>query len=144
MDPQRAVRLLTIGSLFLGGISVAASFAENDLLPEPLREWNADQSLDWSPPTLIAVVVFLVLIIFAWIVASVALLQLKKWGAWLHLGTTLVGLAVLPFFGPFVIHGVSYVIESLGALVNGCLYGVAFFSTALDRPKTSDQPPLTP
>src|SRR5687767_7754017 len=127
MSPQRVLRLLTILSLILVSIVFAVSFIENDLLPEPLREWHASRVDELSVPLLVVVGVGLVLILCAGIVGSVALLLLKKWGAWLHLSASAASYVVLPFLGPVVQHPIGYMVESVSTMVIGCLYGVAFF-----------------
>jgi hypothetical protein len=133
MNPQRAIRLLTIASLVLAGASFAAGLMEDEMLPEPLRAWNADHAADFSTTSLVALAPIGVALFLTVIVASVALLQMKKWGAWLHLGSSAFAYPLLLLLGPFVQHSLTYFLDSLTAIVTGCLYGVAFFSTALER-----------
>jgi uncharacterized membrane protein (DUF2068 family) len=63
---------------------------------------------------------------------SIGLLRLKRWGAWVHLSASLTGFIMLPLYGPIVQHPVTSLVDGLSVLVSGCLYGVAFFSTALE------------
>jgi uncharacterized membrane protein (DUF2068 family) len=129
-DPRRALQLLTIAYLVLCGMSIATGLAMDDLLPEPLREWSINAQ-DFSGAQLLTLGVLVMYAIGALIAGSIGLLRMKYWGAWLHLSSSLTGFVMLPMYGPIVQHPLTSLVDGLGVLVAGCLYGVAFFSTAL-------------
>lgn len=129
-DPKRALQLLTIAYLVLCGISIATGLALDDLLPEPLLAWTLEAQ-DLSGTQLLALAILVLYAIGALILGSVGLLRMKRWGAWVHLSASLTGFIALPLYGPIVQHPLTSLVDGLGVLVAGCLYGVAFFSTAL-------------
>ncbi len=131
-DPKRALQLLTIAYLVLCGMSIATGLAMDDLLPAPLLEWSIE-SQDFSGTQLLALSILVLYAIGALIVGSVGLLRMKRWGAWVHLSASLTGFIALPMYGPIVQHPVTSLVDGLGVLVSGCIYGVAFFSTALSE-----------
>ncbi len=131
-DPKRALQLLTIVYLVLCGVSIATGLALDDLLPEPLLAWTIE-SQDFSGTQLLALGILVLYAIAALISGSVGLLRMKRWGAWVHLSASLTGFIALPLYGPIVQHPVTSLVDGLGVLVAGCLYGVAFFSTALSE-----------
>lgn len=131
MNSQRALQLLTIAFLVLGAVSLSVGLAADELLPAPLREWQQESTEEMSGSTLVVAGLLAVGCLVSVLVASVALLRLKKWGAWLHLSSMLVAFLTIPLFGPIIQHPATYIVDGLSMLVAGAIYGMAFFSGAL-------------
>lgn len=132
MTSQRAIQLLTIASFLLGMIGGVFAMFEGEFLPPLLQAWQESSLEEMSRARVLAFAVLAVLLLVAVLVATVGLLLLKKWGAWLHLGSSVIGYAALGTLGPVVEHAFTHAMEIAGALLSGCLYGVAFFTPALD------------
>lgn len=65
------------------------------------------------------------------IAASIGLLLLKRWAAWLFLLTTAVAYTLMAFLGPTVEHGVTSAVNGAFSVVTGVILGLAFFTDAL-------------
>jgi hypothetical protein len=100
-------------------------------MPEELSAWQETQLEGMEIGTMLFMLALIAVALVSVLVATIALLLLKKWGAWLHLMSALPAFIALLMFGPIVHHPVSYIVDSIGMLVTGCLYGVAFFTDAL-------------
>lgn len=131
MNPQRALRLLTIAFLVVGVVSLSWELQADDWLPPLLLGWQKNAHAQTSVSVWAIFGVILISCLLAMLVASAALLQMKKWGAYLHLSATVAILLTIPFVGPAIQHPVSYALDGASMLIAGALYGVAFFSDAL-------------
>lgn len=131
MKSQRVLQLLTIASVVLAGMSVAINLLTDDLLPEQLLAWREAHMEQVGIGTMLFMLAAIALSLICLLVATIALFLLKKWGAWLHLASGLPMFIVYPMMGPLVQHPASYLVDVIGVLVTGCLYGVAFFTDAL-------------
>jgi hypothetical protein len=141
MTPQRALQFVTIAFLLLSAVSIAVGFAEDEFLPAPLREWQEGSTDALSLPLAVILGVLAIGCIVSVLVASVALLLMKRWGAWLHLASMLVAYVLVFFLGPLIQLPVTYVVENMSTLAAGAIYGLAFFSDALPSRKEQIQPP---
>jgi hypothetical protein len=120
---------------------IALSFALADNLPAELRAWqdaDAERHRDLHEWATLATGLLCLLAAF---VASVGLLFLQRWAAWLYLASKVVEYLVYPFSGPTVEHALADTAEELGILVSGAILALAFFSEAL-RPSPPVATPL--
>jgi uncharacterized membrane protein len=117
---QSALRLFTIGYLVVGAIGIASSSAEFD-----------EESL--TKTRLIVLVAALIPFFILLIAGTTGLLMLRKWGAWLHLASTVVSAAMGPVLGAITIGPLDQILSGVSYLFAGAIYGIAFFSTALAR-----------
>ena len=136
MRALRALRLAVIGFVVLMAALVAVSVAEYDTLPEVRPE--------------VPIPVFMLLVgalaLLGVLSGCVAILVRKKWGAWLHLASTAVGICAAAFTGPDVLSAASGTIDSLIMIASGFIYGLAFFTPALssDESEPNQAPEPTP
>jgi len=136
MNSYRALRLATIAYCLLVPVIVTLVIVDQETLPEELLVWSDSQ------PTPLIPFAIAVVALFGTIVASIALLAQKTWGARLHLFSTGACLLAGLCFGPSVASAASSFIASLWLLVSGFIYGLAFFTDALPSfPRTPNQSP---
>jgi hypothetical protein len=125
--------------------SVAVSLSLESSLPEPLVTWlNADAERDLSAQE-IALHAVLVAIIASLVVATIGLLCLRRWAAWLYLIATVLGMFLVAFTGPTVEHAVADALDDAGMLMSGAVIALAFFTGSLDRsaPEPASLAPLS-
>lgn len=101
--------LIVIEILLVLGILAVDSFGSSSL-PEPLRDFNAQQfeDSDISTPALIAASVFAVVLLVALVVAWIGLLLFWRPARLLYFLTMVATLLATPFLGPFVETGLSH------------------------------------
>jgi hypothetical protein len=121
---------------------VIASFALESSLPEPLATWlSAEAGRDLTAREIALFVVFVPLIV-CFIVSTVGLLCLRRWAAWLYLGTTAFGTLLMPFTGPTVEHAFAATLDEIGLMMAGAVIALAFFTDSLERSAEPPPPPL--
>lgn len=134
---QRALQSLVIVHLILTSAGVALGAISQNWIPAPLQEWqhlNLRATIDALGSTgLIFAATSGVILLCSIIVGSIGLLLLQRWGALLHVAGT-AGFAVLfCFVGTVIDHSLNLVLASLHAILQGVIYGFAFFTPALAR-----------
>jgi TctA family transporter len=141
MQRLQTLRLAVIGFLSLHAVLFALSFIEDESLPTVLRDW---EHLRAAQPFPLSVAAFALINIF---IGSVAILSRKKWGAWLHLVSTVVFICATAFMGVVVESAATDTIDSLSMIASGLIYGLAFFTDALSpakkAPNQSPEPTAT-
>ena len=142
MKASVVLRLCVALELVLAVVAIASSYALDSFLPEPLRAWQAaaSETVTFGDFILFA---FIVPLIVCLLVASVGLLLLKRWAAWLYLGVSVAGVLITPFTGITVEHPLTDTAEEIGSVLNGLVLGLAFFSDAL-KPRMTLQAPARP
>jgi hypothetical protein len=110
---------------------VALSFALESNLPDSLRAWLAEEYAQDLTSFDLAIIAVGFVVVIATIVASVGLLFLQRWAAWLYLATTVIGCVFMMFTGPTVEHAVSYAFDDVSVVFTGLVLGLAFFTDAL-------------
>lgn len=142
MKASVVLRLCVALELALAVVAIASSYALESFLPEPLRAWQAaaSEAVTFGDFVLFA---FIVPLIVCLLVASVGLLLLKRWAAWLYLGVTVVGVLLTPFTGPTVEHPLTDMAGEIGSILNGMVLGLAFFTDAL-KPRNASSLPAWP
>lgn len=158
-NPSRVLTLLNIGHLLLlvltATVGIPAGLSDPiDLVVDPANEDSFDELPHF--PTLMLVAALLFASSASVFAGSVLLLMFKPIGAWIHLVGNVSLLALIPlayaalgieeFSAPTL---AAYVTEGATWITAGCLYGVAFFTSALHSPpgtecvdSASTQPPM--
>lgn len=142
MRPSSALRLCLVLEWGFIVAGVAASFALESSLPEPLATWlstEADREPTAREMTLF--VGYLPLLV-CFIVATVGLLFLRRWAAWLYLGATALGTLLMPFTGPTVEHAFADTLDAIGLMMAGAVIALAFFTDSLKSRAEPLPPPL--
>lgn len=140
MKSATMLRLCVALELALIVISIVLSMVLQPFLPEPLRAWIAENEQQIRPADLMLFVLFIPLLI-ALVVASVGLLLLKRWAAWLYLYVNVLGLLLVPFMGPTVEHAVAEMFSEAATMLGGVVLALAFFSDAIRSDELRRPPP---
>jgi urea transporter len=130
-----ALRILILGSVFFGFVSLVIAFAGDGFLPKELVDWQAAQETEEEGALLLGLVLIFPLII-AWVASLVGLFLFQKWAAWLYLAGAVLG-SIFLLLEPNVESGVSAFFSELDTLAGGIILGIAFFSNALDPDQAS-------
>ncbi len=133
MQARRALRFLIVLSWGLALAGAVLSIVLEDKLPPLLRTYVFEQATRArGMADNVRVVVFGVLFC-AYMTASIALLLLRRWGAWLYLVLEIVVLVLVGFgmTGPTVYHPVEKAVSSMGALAVGAMLALAFGTDVL-------------
>ena len=85
-----ALRILILGSVFFGFVSLVIAFAGDGFLPKELVDWQAAQETEEEGALLLGLVLIFPLII-AWVASLVGLFLFQKWAAWLYLAGAVLG-----------------------------------------------------
>jgi hypothetical protein len=127
--PHRALRICCVvyGVLLIVTHFVASS--EGAALPPELHAWQLANPL----PNFYALGGSGCVI--ALLVATGALLKGKRWALYLHVASIALWIAFGSSAGPIVSAGLSSPLVSALFVVAGMIYGLAFFSPALERPE---------
>jgi len=134
-----ALRILILGSAFLGLVGMVIALAGDGFLPKELADWQAAQQAAQQAEDEGALILGFILIlpvIAALLASLVGLFLFKKWAAWLYLAITVIG-SVFMLLEPTVESGVAAFFTYLEAHVSGVILGVAFFSSALEPDQNS-------
>lgn len=129
-NSRLALRILILGSVFFGFVSLVIAFAGDSFLPKELVDWQAAQETEEEGALLLGLVLIFPLII-AWVASLVGLFLFQKWAAWLYLAGAVLG-SIFLLLEPNVESGVSAFFSDLDTLAGGIILGIAFFSNALD------------
>jgi len=137
---QKAMRICIGLSWVIGITSIILSFVLQDRLPEGLQAWlNEDFERDMEAYEAVILSISFAAIL-SWIVASVGLFMLQRWGAILFLISWAVFLILNPFTGPVVEHPLSATLWAIADILTGVVLGLAFFSDALGpKPQRGQQ-----
>jgi len=130
-----ALRILILGSAFLGFVGMVISLDGDGFLPKELADWQAAQQAEEQGALILGFILILPLIA-ALLASLVGLFLFKKWAAWLYLAITVLG-SVFMLLEPTVESGVAAFFTYLEAHVSGVILGVAFFSNALEPDQNS-------
>jgi urea transporter len=134
-NSRLALRILILGSVFFGFVSLVIAFAGDGFLPKELVDWQAAQETEEEGALLLGLVLIFPLII-AWVASLVGLFLFQKWAAWLYLAGAVLG-SIFLLLEPNVESGVSAFFSDLDTLAGGIILGIAFFSNALDPDQAS-------
>ena len=116
------ITAVTLSSLFLDG-----------RLPLELRQW-IDANLESEFTTGDVLLLTFLVVNF---VGSIGLYNLKKWGAWIYIGSLVLSLALTPFTGPIVVHGIASAMYDVAVIITGMIIALAFFTDVLSGNKNS-------
>jgi hypothetical protein len=134
-NARLALRILILGSVFFGFVSLVIAFAGDGFLPKELADWQAAQETEEEGALLLGLVLIFPLII-AWVASLVGLFLFQKWAAWLYLAGAVLG-SIFLLLDPRVESGVAAFFSDLDTLAGGLILGIAFFSNALDPDQDS-------
>lgn len=125
-------------------VGMATAFALESSLPAPLAAWlkgEADSDLTSGQFVLVALGIPLIV---SMIVATIGLLCLRRWAAWLYLITTVLEFLIMPFTGPTVEHALADALEQVATVLSGIVIALAFFTDSLKKRTAEQNPPPLP
>ena len=106
----------------------------HDRMPLELKLWiDADLESDLTTSDIMSLV-----LLVANFVGSVGLYNLKKWGAWIYLGSGILGFSLVPFTSPIVLHGIESTMYDITMIISGMIIALAFFTDTLNGNKNSN------
>ena len=150
MRSSTVLRVCVVVHWSFAGLAAALSSLLEDRLPAPLRAWLATEVAGGIQPHDTALLMGLIPSLVCALVASIGLLFLKRWAAWLYLASLIMGFIVLPFTGPTVVHALANMVGEIAAILSGSMLGLAFFSDALrarsgsaEQSGSSERPPAS-
>ena len=144
MKSTTVLRLCLVFEWVFVASAVAASFLLESSLPEPLSSWlRAESERDMTGGELIFALTCVPLIISI-IVATIGLLCLRRWAAWLYLITAVVGVILMPLSGPHVEHAITDALGEIGSVMSGMVIALAFFTDSLGKKTITKEPPPMP
>ena len=123
---NRALRICCLSYFALVVITHVVSGIEAEALPPALYAWHTAHPL----PAFYSVGGSLCVI--ASLVATGALLRHKRWAIYLHIASTVLWIALGCSVGPVVSAGLSAPLVAAIFVAAGVIYGLVFFSDALD------------
>jgi cell division protein FtsW (lipid II flippase) len=140
MKVSSVLRLCVVGELILVVLGLVLSSWLENRLPPPLRDWLAAEAE--REATVIEQCLFPVLglVLVLSLVASIGLLFLRRWAAWLYLISLGLGSMLFPFTGPTVEHPIPDALDDLSLVCAGLILGLAFFTDALVRSANKGEP----
>ena len=124
---QRALRVSCVVYLVLAVMTHLIAGSEGAALPAALQIWQTANPL----PTFYSVGGSLALA--GSLVGTAGLLMQKGWAAYVHLASTVLWIAFGCSAGPVVSAGLSAPLVTAMFLVAGFIYGLVFFTEALER-----------
>ncbi len=141
MRAVTALRTCLILFWVLGILGVVVGIQQESQLPPELQLFLMTDELGDEPPGgLFLTVAFLVLFL-VFIVSSVALFRLRRWGAWGLLVSNGLLASLTVFFGPTVEPPGESALDELSIICSGIAIGIAFFGHVLKKPH---QPRVVP
>lgn len=102
-------------------------------LPEPLTAWlkaEAERPLSYNN---IVYAIAAILALISGLVASVGLLFLCRWAAWLYLIAIATLIFLSPFLGPAVYHPLETAFSGIIEMLSGMVIAIAFFTDCLKK-----------
>ena len=135
MENTKILQILVILEwiIVIAAVTLSTLFL-HDRMPLELKLWiDADLETDFTTSDIMSLV-FLV----ANFVGSVGLYNLKKWGAWIYLGSGILILPLVPFTGPLVLHGIESAMYDITMIISGMIIALAFFTDTLNGNKNSN------
>jgi hypothetical protein len=131
------LRLAIVAEWTLDIYTLILSFALEDYLPAPLREYlDAEAKQDFGTLDTLVLAGGLGLILVS-LVASICLFLLQKWARWLYLGTLVAGYVFVALTGPEVEHAYTHVLGDLTVLASGVVLAISFCTKVFDKPPPS-------
>lgn len=134
---------LVLEWVFIGASIVASSLLEPSL-PEPLAAWLRAESEGDLTAREIMLFIAVVPLLVSMIVATVGLLCLRRWAAWLYLITNVVGTLLMTLTGPTVEHAFADALDEIGIVLSGMVIAIAFFTDSLIKKVVEQNPPPLP
>ena len=124
---QRALRISCVAYFALAVATHVVAGIEGAALPPALQIWKTANPL----PTFYSVGGSLA--VLGSLVGTGGLIMHKRWAAYVHLASTVLWIAFGCSAGPVVSAGLSAPLVTAMFLVAGFIYGLAFFTEALNR-----------
>ena len=72
------------------------------------------------------------------VIASIGIYRMKGWGVNLFVGATAITLVITPFGPPIVMHGLSYIFDSIHSASVGVVIVLVYFTDAIGGAKGDD------
>lgn len=141
-NPRLALRLAIVAEWVFVVLTIIGSFVFERWLPQPLQDWVAAETNRTMTALEIASMVIGMGSMLLWLVGSIALMCLKKWGAWLFLASHVVGSFSTVVSNASVSHPFTGLCDDWAMLLWGVVLGIAFFSSALESPRAPAPPPV--
>ena len=142
MKSQTVLRTCVLLQWAFFVVGIALTLLLHNSLPPQLRDWRAAEPVHAPSVFLVIITLMFGLVFISGIVASIGLLLLKRWAAWLFLYNAVLAYSLMACYGPTVEHGAASAVNGAFSVFTGLILGVAFFTDALnlDRAKLGAVP----
>lgn len=132
MPTKGLLRTLIIAEIGIGIVSIVVSLITESMLPEPLRAFlEAESEAEITARELVMVTAAIPLIILL-LMSSIGLFFFWRPARTLYLITVVLGLAMTPFFGPYVDAGWGTTFEEVAVIISGVILALVYFSPLRD------------
>jgi hypothetical protein len=135
MENTKLLQILVILEwiILIAAVTLSTLFLQ-DRMPLELKLWiDADLESDLTTSGIMSLV-----LLVANFVGSVGLYNLKKWGAWIYLGSLILIFPLATFTGPIVSHGIESAMYDISVIITGMIIALAFFTDTLNGNKKSN------
>lgn len=132
MPTKGLLRTLIVAELLIAIISVVVSLFTEFMLPEPLRaflEAESEAEITMRDVVMIAVGIPLIILL---LVSSIGLFFFWRPARILYSLAVILGLAMTPFFGPYVDAGWGTTFEEASIVISGVILALIYFSPLRD------------
>ena len=129
---KTTLRLLIVVEVLLGIGSLVAYYLGEPSLPEALRTFEPEVFATAGVNALGVVLGILVLLLIALFIAWIGLFLFWRPARLIYLVVTVLALAVMPFFGPYVETGLSYTLTEATSIVAGIILALIYWSPLRD------------
>ena len=134
MENTKILQILVILEwiILIAAVTLSTLFL-HDRMPLELKLWiDADLESDFTTSDITPLA-----LLVAYFVGSVGLYHLKKWGAWIYLGS-LILMFPFAFTSPAVLHGIESSMYDISVIITGMIIALAFFTDTLNGNKKSN------
>jgi len=132
MPTKGFLRTLIVAEIGIGIICIVVSFFTESMLPEPLRAFlEAESEAEITARDLVMIAAAIPLIILL-LMSSIGLFFFWRPARVLYLITVVLGLAMTPFFGPYVDAGWGTTFEGVAMIISGAILALIYFSPLRD------------
>jgi hypothetical protein len=128
MPTKGLLRTLIVAEIVIGIISIVVSSFTESTLPEPLRAFSEAQTESEITTRGVAMIAAAIALIILLLVSSIGLFFFWRPARILYLLTLILGIAMTPFFGPYVDAGLGTAFEDIAVVISGVILGLVYFS----------------
>ena len=126
--PKTVFRVLVVGEIVLGVLSILVYSFTQFTLPEPLRAYEEMDSQTAVTARELILVALAALLLVLILISSIGLILFWRPARTLFAFTVIFGLLITPFFGPHVNTGWDTPLEEAASIITGIILALAYYS----------------